>query len=435
MSVIRHACQCVSERVRHSRFLRDVLSVGGGIAIAQAITLSFTPLLTRLFGPEAFGASAAYATLLSVVMPVATMGYSNAIVQSATDDAAAAVARLSILCAITLTLVSSVMVICLKPLLAGWLDLQEASWVLYFIPVSLITTAFLSVANEAAIREGLFKEKARAYVESTLATNIAKVAAGWAWPTGVALILLTLAGQAINAIMQLARVKRRGVLSPRNWCGVSGVTRAALVHRDFALYRMPQSVIRAISVGLPIVVLTKLFGASAAGQYSITVLLLSAPVMLLGDAVGEVFYPRITRAINEKAGGAYLLILRAMGLMLAAAAIPFGTVVLSGHILLPLVLGKEWKLAGEFAQWVALWMAVMLASRPALTAVPALKLQHVLLANEVLVTIGRVIALYLATRLGGAVFAIAAFVLVNVASYGVLIALVLRKSARMEMQS
>lgn len=433
MKLLYQACQQLPERIRNSRFARDVALVGGGIAMAQAVTLAFTPLLTRLFSPEAFGASAAYAALLSVVLPIATLGYSNAIVQPTTDDAAAAVARLSILCGILLAPLSLLLVVLLEPWLAAWTGLESTAWVLYFIPVSIAVSALLSVATQAAIREGLFKQKARAYVESTLLTNVAKAVAGLLWPTGFVLILLTLAGQLINTVMQLARVERRGVLSPANWWGVRGVQDAAVNHRDFAMYRMPQSVIRALSVGLPVVLLARLFGAGTAGQYSITVLLLSAPVMLLGDAVGEVFYPKITRAINERASNVNSLILRAIAMLLAVSALPFGLVAISGERMLPWALGEEWQMAGQFSQWVALWMIAMLASRPAVIAMPALKLQHALLAYELLVTGGRVAALYVGTRVGGPLSAIALFVLVNVMGYVVLIALVLMKSSRLQM--
>jgi O-antigen/teichoic acid export membrane protein len=421
-------------KIRHNRFVMDVASVGGGIAAAQAIMLMFTPILTRLFSPEAFGVSAAYAALLSIILPIATLGYASAIVQPETDEVASAVARLSILCGLLLAPVFLLLVHFTRGWLAGLAGLQQASWVLYFIPVSLLLFAFLSVANQAAIREGLFKEKAKAYVESVLLTNTAKAVFGLIWPTALTLIVLTSLGMAINALMQLIRVKREGVLSPRNWWGVRGVRSAAALHKDFALYRMPQGVLRAVSVGLPIVLLTKLFNADTAGQYSITVVLLSAPVMLLGDAVGEVFYLKITRAIQERHNVARNLILRAVGVLLVVGIVPFGFIALAGDALLPWLLGKNWQGAGAFAQWISLWMFAMLASRPAASAIPALKLQHALLIYEVLVTSARIAALYAGARYGDALVAIAIFSLVNVAGYAALIFVVLRRAARIRRQ-
>src|SRR5690554_2612594 len=126
------------------------------------------------------------------------------------------------------------------------------------------------------------------------------------------LIILTQLGQLLNFVMQMLRVPRTGVLKPVNWFGVKGALSAANSQRDFAIYRMPQSMIRALAMGMPVVVLTALYGPSEAGQYSLTLLILGAPVMLLGDSVGEVFYPKITRAITGKTGDASALVLKAV---------------------------------------------------------------------------------------------------------------------------
>ncbi|MBY6104728.1 lipopolysaccharide biosynthesis protein [Marinobacter nauticus] len=400
-----------------SNFVRNVAVVGGGIALAQAITLAFTPFLTRLYGPESYGIAAAFAAVISIISPMATMGYANAIVLPEKDDDAAAVARLSILCAFGILPFTILIIYLAKPQLAQWTGLQSAPNLLYLIPVSLLISAFLSVANQSAIRKGLFKAKARAYVESTLFTNIGKLGGGLSLPSGMMLIILTQLGQLLNFVMQMLRVPRTGVLKPVNWFGVKGALSAANSQRDFAIYRMPQSMIRALAMGMPVVVLTALYGPSEAGQYSLTLLILGAPVMLLGDSVGEVFYPKITRAITGKTGDASALVLKAVAVLGVVALATFGPIIILGDRVLPLIFGSEWEKAGLYSQWVAVWMIAMLASRPAIAAMPALKLQSALLVYEVLVTGARFLALYMGSKLSDDLFSIALFSIVNVLGY------------------
>ena len=348
---------------------------------------------------------------------MATMGYANAIVLPEKDDDAAAVARLSILCAFGILPFTILIIYLAKPQLAQWTGLQSAPNLLYLIPVSLLISAFLSVANQSAIRKGLFKAKARAYVESTLFTNIGKLGGGLSLPSGMMLIILTQLGQLLNFVMQMLRVPRTGVLKPVNWFGVKGALSAANSQRDFAIYRMPQSMIRALAMGMPVVVLTALYGPSEAGQYSLTLLILGAPVMLLGDSVGEVFYPKITRAITGKTGDASALVLKAVAVLGGVALATFGLIIVLGDWLLPLIFGSEWEKAGLYSQWVAVWMVAMLASRPAVAAMPALKLQSALLVYEVLVTGARFLALYMGSKLSDDLFSIALFSMVNVLGY------------------
>lgn len=414
--VLKNA-QLIIKRLKTSHFVRNVAMVGGGIAAAQAIALAFMPFLTRLYGPAAFGIAAAFAAIVSIITPIATMGYANAIVMPDSDEEASAVARLSILCGLIIAPVSLIAVYLGKPWLAIWTGMEQAPYMLYLIPVTLLINAFLSVANQSAIRAHLFKAKARAYVESTLLTNISKLIGGIVAPSGLLLIIITLAGQVTNFVMQMLRVPRNGVLKPTNWFGLKGTYNAAIIQRDFALYRMPQSVIRSFSIGLPVIMLTTLFGAGSAGQYSLVLLILSAPVMLLGDSVGEVFYPKITRAINEKTGNAFSLIIKAVLVLFIVGIFPFGFVAVFGDIVLPWIFGSEWKLAGQYSQWVAFWMIAMLSAGPAIAAIPALKIQSILLVYEVIITLTRIGALYVGYNNGDDIFAIALFSLANVAGY------------------
>lgn len=383
------------QALRRSRFVRNVAAVATGIAGAQAISLAFMPFLTRLYGPEAFGALAAFTAVVNIITPLATLGYATAIVMPETEEGATAVARLSLVCAALVAPLALVLVLLFQTRLAIWTGLEAAPGVLYLIPVSLLLGALLSVANQTAIREGLFKAKAGSHVASTLLMNLGRLGGGLLAPTGLLLIVLSMVGNALNFVMLLARAPRKGAFEIRRWFGAAGVREAADEQRDFALYRMPQSIINAAALGLPVLFLTKFFGSGTAGQYSLTVLVLGAPVMLLGQSVGEVFYPKVTRAIRDGNEHAGRLLRKATLTLLLFALGPFGFIFIFGTVIFPMIFGEEWIRAGEYAQWIALWLAGVLASRACVAAYPALNLQKYLLSQEILSVVLRVAALYI----------------------------------------
>lgn len=415
---------------RKSKFVRNVLTVATGVAAAQAISLVFMPFLTRLYGPEAFGALAAFTAIINIITPLATLGYANAIVMPKTEEGANAVARLSLVSAAIVSPIVLIVIYAFQAQLASLAGLASEPNLVYLIPISLVLVALLSVANQVAVREGLFKAKSSSYVASTFIMNLGKLGAGYISATGVALIIFLIISKFINYSMLMARVPKVGAFDFRQWFGISGIRRAALDYKDFAIYRMPQSVIRAASMGLPVIMLTALFGASPAGQYSILLLILGAPVVLLGDSVGEVFYPKITRAIIDQIGNTFSLINKAVFTLLLVAAIPFGFIILFGETFLPWLLGAEWQLAGKFSPWVALWMIAMLVVRPAVAAMPALKIQSFLLVYEVIVTIVRIGALYIGYLNKSEIISIALFSLVNVVGYISLLIVILFRSKR-----
>lgn len=412
---------------RQSKFVRNVFAVATGIAAAQAISLAFMPFLTRLYGPEAFGALAAFTAILNIITPLATLGYANAIVMPKTQEGANAVARLSLVSAVIVSPVALIVIYAFQEQLASLAGLSSEPNLLYLIPISLVLVALLSVANQAAIREGLFKAKSSSYVASTFIVNLGKLGVGYISATGITLIIFLIISNLINYTMLMARVPKVGAFDFRQWFGISGIRQAAFNYKDFAIYRMPQSILNAASLGLPVILLTNFFSTSVAGQYAITTLILGAPVMLLGNSVLEVFFPKITTLVGDNPASAFHMLWKSTLLMSVIGLVPFSIIFLWGDLILPWVLGEAWGRAGEYSQWIALWMFSVLITRPAVAAMPVLKLQGFLLVYEIIITVLRIGSISLGATLGGDLMAVTLFSVVNIIGYLSLLAFVLKK--------
>jgi lipopolysaccharide exporter len=81
-----------------SSFATDVLKLVTGTTFVQAITILASPLLTRLYGPEAFGFLALFTSITSIIGVVACMRYELAIMLPKTDEEAANLLGLCLLC-------------------------------------------------------------------------------------------------------------------------------------------------------------------------------------------------------------------------------------------------------------------------------------------------------------------------------------------------
>lgn len=398
----------------NSHFIRNVLMVGGGIAAAQAIAILFMPILTRIYGPSAFGTAASINAIIGMAAPLATMGYAYAIVLPERDEKAAVIARLSFICASCLFFISLVMVVFLKDWLAEKLDLESESYVLYILPAALSVIGVLTVLDQSAIRLQLYKEKSRALFESAVATNMAKLFFGILMPTGFVFVVLVYFGKFINIILLACRMPRHSVWSEPARISFSDIGYAAKRYKDFAAYRVPQSVINAVSAGLPVILLTALFGSSFAGQYSLAVMSLGAPSMLIGQSVGEVFYPRITKEIRGKSHEAFRLLLKAKLMMLAVAVIPFGIIFIFGQQIFIYVFGAEWGRSGEYARWLSLMLLTTLILRASTAALPALGLLRFHFLMEMLLLPFRVGAFYIGYYyFNSDVYAVAMFCMVS----------------------
>ena len=379
----------------YNDFVRNVSTVGGSIALVQAINLIAMPFITRLYGPESFGTAAAFFSILTILTPIATLGYANAIALPEHDNDALAIVRLSLISGLAISFTSLIVIFIGKPWFAKWLHLTLSSDLLYLIPMSLLMTSLGSVAGQLATREGFFKQKSLANIESSILINVFKVIGGNIAPSGLLLIIFNIVSQILNFALQIFHLPKNNLFKFKLWMSTQGTRQAATTYYDFAVYRMPQSILNASAVGLPVILLTSLFGSSASGQYSLAVSILGVPTMLLGQAVGEVFYPKISRAIATKSHQSSQMLLKVSAVLLILGIIPFGLIMLFGSWLTKLIFGNQWQLAGQYAMILAPWMLMVLVSGVSTAAAPALKLQRFLLIREIFSVLLRALALYI----------------------------------------
>ncbi|ERS11285.1 hypothetical protein Q673_11155 [Marinobacter sp. EN3] len=412
-----------------SKFVRNVAIVATGTAGAQAITVAFAPLITRLYGPEAFGMLGTFMAILGVLTPVAALTYPIAIVLPKSDVDAISLAKLSAVLALAVALITALVMLVGGEWIALALSLEAVAGFLLLIPVAMVFSAYQQILTQWLIRKKQFKITARVAVFQTLVVNSAKAGVGWFHPVGAALVVITVIGLASHALLLWTGMKGRTEAHPRPQDERTGSTRElAKHHRDFPMYRAPQVALNALSQSLPVLMLASFFGPAAAGFYSLGKMVLGVPVTLIAKSVGDVFYPSVTKEINAGRSVFWLIGKATLGLA-AIGAIPFISLIAFGPWIFSLIFGSEWSNAGEYAQWLALWLFFGFINIPSVAAVPALDLQSWLLFYEIVSTGAKLIALMIGFFVFDSdIVAVALMCVSGVFSYSLLIMKVLSKS-------
>nr|WP_290701591.1 oligosaccharide flippase family protein [Halomonas sp. UBA3074] len=423
-----------AKRLTSNRLVRSVAIVASGTAGAQAISLAFSPILTRLYSPEAFGILGTFLAIFAVLMPLAAFNYPMAIVLPSRDEEAICLAQLSI----TLGLINACLIAGLLwiwgDVLVALVGLETIASYMFALPMAIGLSALLAVAMQWVIRKKRFAFKAKIAVIQSLLVNTAKAGIGLVMPQAFVLILITTLGSGLHALMLYKRESpsvRPSISISSQFPEILGnFCRLAAQYKDFVFFRTPQAMLNAASQGLPVVILAATFGAAAAGLYALGRMVLEAPAKLLGHSVATVLYPRINEAAIE-GDNIFRLIFKATIALLCVGSVLFGSLIILGPELFGWVFGAEWQQAGSFAQWLALWTLVSFAARPCVAAIPVLKLERFFLLHEIVSAVIRFSALLIGALLwGSAMAAIALFSLANVIAYSVLIAVMLKIAKR-----
>lgn len=385
------------KKLNTSQFIRNVVVVASGAAGAQIITMLFMPVITRLYGAEAFGLLGVFTAVLTVLTPIAALAYPIAIVLPREDDDARSIAKLSLLIASIMSMIILIVIFFTKELLIIWFNLQAIDNYLLLLPVALFFAATQQIMQQWLIRKKQFKVTARVAVSQSLIINSIKAGVGVFNPIGAILIFTATLGNALYTIQLWFGAQKWSIETDRiNSVNSSKSDLKILAHkhRDFPLYRAPQQFINALSQSLPVLLLASFFGPISAGFYTLGKTSMGVPSALIGKAVGDVFYPRITEAAHNKEN-LFNLILKATIMLAAVGVIPFGIIITFGSELFSFIFGTEWVVAGEYARWLALWLFFAFINKPSVAALATLGLQSFFLRYEVVSIALRGGALYI----------------------------------------
>lgn len=415
-------------------FVRNVVTVATGTAASQVVALAFAPLITRLYGPEIFGLQGIFTSVVGLLTTVAAMSYPIAIVLPRCDADAISLAKLSLLIAVGVCLLTTLVLAIFGTQILHLLNAEAIAEFIYLVPLAMFIGVLGNVLTQWLIRKKAFGVIARYGVFTKFLISSTKAGLGFIHPSALGLILTNTLGTLFSSHLIYIGWRRQTRNRTHNTDTESPTQASASLHTlahkhcDFPLLRTPQNLINAFSQSLPVLLLAAYFGPSASGQYSIAIAVLGVPIGLIGGSVMAVFYPRINEAIHN-GENVRTLIIKATAAMAATGALPFLAVIVAGPWLFEFVFGTGWRTAGEYSQWLSLWLFLQYINKPAVSAIPALNLQGGLLAYEIFSTGIKVLALWLGFVIFKSdVAAIAIFSVFGIITYAWLILWVIQRS-------
>ncbi|SDI33916.1 Membrane protein involved in the export of O-antigen and teichoic acid [Planococcus glaciei] len=380
------------EKIANKPFLRNVAVMATGTAMAQIIYMALSPIITRMYGPEAYGLMGAFMAIVAIIGPVAALTYPFAIVLPKKNKEAHGLMQISFMISIGSAAALAMLLLFFSDFIVNWFNLKHLSSFLFLLPFIALFSGMLQIAEGWLIRTKQFKVTARVTVIQALIVQGSIVLIGIYYPEATVLIIITALAIGFKAVMmislsQIPFLKQTTI----GWKNLTELKELATKHKDFPAFRAPEVFLDAITLGVPILLLANFFGPASAGFYSIGYTVLSVPAQLIGKSVGDVFYPRISDAKNN-GENMTKLIKQATFYLGLAGIVPYLVIIVFGPWLFSFVFGENWWTAGEYARWMALWMFFRFLNSASLTALPALSAQAFLLCSTVIFLIAKISA-------------------------------------------
>lgn len=384
-------------------FARSVAVLGGGTAAACAIAAIGSPIITRLYSPTDFGTLGVFASIISILGVMTTWRFEMAI-PVAEDDQTAADVLVMTLC---LVVGMSVILGGGMWLVGGWLSQQLSAPTLapylWLTPIGLATVGVYQVLLRWAVRKKAFPIIAKTKMWQGLGVVAAQIGLGLLHAGALGLLIGNIVWQSAGST-SLVRLTRRHDTGFRFEFSLARMARAANRFRRFPLYSAWATLLNAFSVSVVALLLSAGFGAAPVGFYTLAVQVLGAPMSIVGNSIGQVFFSSMRDAKTSGTTAAFTL---AVYRRLLEISMPVVLVLAcAAPELFAVAFGPEWRTAGKYAQWLLPYFLMEFLSSPLWSVLAVLEHQHIDLLVQLSLLIGRLAAMIIGTYIGAPMLAV-----------------------------
>lgn len=342
-------------------FVRRVGVLVGGTAIGQLFAILTLPILTRLYGPEAFSVLAVYTSTLSLLSAIACLRLEIAIPLPRHDLQAAALCVLALLSTIVISLLTALIVYG-TPFLFNKATDNKIEEFLWLIPLGVLAIGLYNSLQYWSTRHKQFSLISKTRVSQSLTGTSVKLGSGYlldGWTAGLIFGQLLTQGA---GFISLASSLIKNDLSIFKRLRLKHLIASFKRYDKFPKYSTLEAFANTGGIQIPIIIIAYYAAGPEAGYLMIAMQLLSAPMSLIGSAVAQVYLAE--GAGKYHSGELKKLTYKTILNLAKISFVPLLLVGLLAPILMPYFLGNEWKRTGILISWMAPWFFMQFITSP-----------------------------------------------------------------------
>ncbi|MBP5470924.1 MAG: lipopolysaccharide biosynthesis protein [Candidatus Riflebacteria bacterium] len=379
---------------KNTSFGGDVFRLVGGTVIAQIIGVITIPIISRFFGPEAYGTAALFTSITSILVVICCWRYELAIVIPKKDEEAASVFFVSLLAtSITTSIIFIITAFWAEPIfkLLKTETLLPFKW---FIPCFVAAYGVFTTFNYWNSRLKRFNRVALAGVLNSTAFSFINIIAGIFKYTSAGIMICSYTiGRAIASFsIGLEIIKKDWSFLKANY-SFKNILTTAKIYKKFPLIDIWSAFLNTLSSNIASILLAFYFNSIIVGYFAFGYRFLSLPLSLIASSMSQVFFQRGAAALHENKLNT--ITEEVFYNMYMFCLFPIGILAVIGPELFSFVFGEKWYEAGIYAQYLAPWIFFNMVCSPLTTISETTNHQEVGLLFNILLLISRLLALYI----------------------------------------
>ncbi len=350
------------KKIFQSDFYRNVLTLVSGTTLAQAIPVLVTPILTRIFSPDDFALLGIFISLASIIGVIVTGRYELAILLPKGDKEAITVTWLSAALTFVFSAVLLIVVLFFNDSIAIFLGSPVLSNWLYLLPLSVFLIGVYQSMYYWFNRTRKYKKLSVSKIVQSTGLGVGQVSLGFFGVVPEGLIIGRIFGQLAATMFLLFSFVRTNKTNAQN-LNKTDTIKTVKRYQKFPQYLIVGHTLNALSLHIPIIILTRIFDQFIVGFYTLTYRIISIPISIIAMSVGDVFKQEASKLYLENKECKDLFN-RTLKHLFTLSFVPFIIFFFISPWLFKIVFGQEWVIAGEYAQILTIMFFLQFLTKP-----------------------------------------------------------------------
>ena len=339
--------------IKKSQFIKNITLLLSGNIFGQLIPIIASVILTRLYSPDDFAVLAYFLIITSIISVIAGGRYELAIMLPEDEKKAKTLYVISLIFNVSISGIVALVCYLFGSGFAALFNAEILIGYLYLIPFSIFFVGLYQSANNYANRLSKYKLMSSTVICRSVFTSGSNIALGFAGFTNIGLIIGTLVGQFIGALILSINIIKELI---SDFPSTSMIKSTIIEYKDFPLKNGISMFFNLLANQIPILLIGYFFqNNTIVGWYALVLRVLNLPLMTIGKSVSQVFYQETNQ--SEKNNQLNLFIKTSKGLFVLII-IPAIILLFAGPFLFKFIFGAEWEDAGIIAQIFILFYIV-----------------------------------------------------------------------------
>jgi O-antigen/teichoic acid export membrane protein len=342
---------------------KNMTILASGSAMAKVIGLGTYPVITRLYTPEDFGVLAVFTSALGILVPLATLRYSETIPLPKHDGLAFNVLLLGILLIALMVSLMSILFSTIGVTIFGFFNMEIIAQYWWLLILGIAGAGMYELLSKWATRQKKFAPVAKTTIWQSSLSAFVKIGLGYMGVKPLGLLIGDVVSKG-GGVLSLFQSFRKDLKENAKHYSRKKILFLLKYYKDLPLFRLPSQFLLVFSIKMPILFFAFQFGSDVTGQLGLALVVVGIPMGLIGRSTGKAYYAEIAKLGNNKKEEILALTKSITKRLSLLSLLPTLVLLLFSPLLFQFIFGVEWEQAGVFTSILAFYLFIQFITSP-----------------------------------------------------------------------